>query len=90
MLAHLVSFENEKPMDVYKQIRNELGTYDKTLLEKEEVIILTKTDVVSDVKKIEKIKKEFLKLKKPVFTLSLYDDESVKSITDELVKLLRK
>jgi len=90
MLVHLVSLENEKPMEVYKQIRNELGTYDKTLLEKEEVIILTKTDVVNDEKKIEKVKKEFLKLKKPVFTLSLYDDESVKNLTDELVKLLRK
>ena len=101
MLAHLVSLENEKPMDVYKQIRKELGSYDKTLLDKEEVIILTKTDVVEDPvkkqslhgassKKIEKIKKEFLKLKRPVFTLSLYDDDSVKSLTDELVKLLRK
>jgi GTP-binding protein len=90
MLAHLISLENEKPMEVYKQIRKELGVFDKTLLEKEEVIILTKTDVVDDPKKIEKVKKEFLKLKKPVFTLSLYDDESIKKLRDELVKLLRK
>jgi len=96
MLAHLISLENEKPMGVYKQIRKELGTYDKTLLEKKEVIILTKTDVIEDVKKIEKVKKEFLKLpvlrggKEPVFTLSLYDDVSIKSLRDELVKLLRK
>ena len=90
MLAHLVSLENEKPLEAYKQIRKELGVYDKTLLEKDEVIILTKTDVVNDAKKLEKIKKEFIKLKKPVFTLSLYDDASVKNLTDELVKLLRK
>jgi GTPase involved in cell partitioning and DNA repair len=89
MLAHLVSLENEKPMEVYKQIRKELSTYDKILLGKEEVIILTKTDVIDDQKKIEKIKKEFLKLRNPVFTLSLYDDASVKNLTDELVKLLR-
>ena len=90
MLAHLVSLENSKPMDVYKEIRKELGSYDKTLLEKDEVIILTKTDVIEDKKKIEKIKKEFIKLKKPVFILSLYDDKSIKNLTDELVKLLRK
>ncbi|HEX7543120.1 MAG TPA: GTPase ObgE, partial [Patescibacteria group bacterium] len=96
MLAHLVSLENEKPLEVYKQIRKELGVYDKTLLEKDEVIILTKTDVINDVKRLEKIKKEFLKLpasvggKKPVFTLSLYDDESIKKLRDNLVKLLRK
>lgn len=90
MLAHLVSLENENPMKVYKQIRKELESYDKSLIEKDEVVILTKTDVIDDQKKIEKIKKEFLKLKKPVFTLSLYDDASVKNLIDELVKLLRK
>jgi len=90
MLAHLVSLENEKPLEVYKQIRKELGVFDKTLLDKEEVIILTKTDVIDDPKKIEKVKKEFIKLKKPIFTLSLYDDESIKNLRDELVKSLRK
>ena len=77
-------------MDIYKEIRKELGTYDKELLNKDEIIILTKTDLIEEVKEINKIKKEFLKLKKPVFTLSLYDDKSIKNITDELVKLLRK
>lgn len=90
MLAHLVSLENEKPMEVYKEIRNELGMYDKTLLEKDEVIILTKTDILDDVKKIDKVKKEFLKLKKPLFVISLYDDQSVKDLIDGLVKLLRE
>jgi GTP-binding protein len=101
MLAHLVSLENDKPMAVYKEIRKELGTYDKTLLEKEEVIILTKTDLIEDPegkstsnwasqKKIDKIKKDFEKLKKPVFTLSLYDDQSIKNLMDNLVKILRK
>lgn len=90
MLVHLVSLENENPLEVYKQIRKELESYDKTLSEKEEIIILTKTDLIDDNKKIEKIKKEFLKLKKPIFTLSLYEDKSVKNLMDELVKLLRK
>ncbi|MFA6355448.1 MAG: GTPase ObgE [Candidatus Paceibacterota bacterium] len=90
MLAHLVSLENENPMKAYKEIRKELGAYDKTLLEKKEVIILTKTDIMTDEKKIEKIKKEFEKLENIVFTLSLYDDKSVKKLIDGLVKMLRK
>lgn len=90
ILAHLVSLENENPLRVYKQIRKELESYDKSLLEKDEIIILTKTDLIEDTKKINKIKKEFLKIKRSVFTLSLYDDKSVKSLMDELVKLLRK
>ena len=99
MLAHLVSFENEDPegkgtsdgagmMKVYKEIRNELASYDEELINKDEVILLTKTDAVDDQKVIEKVKKQFEKLGKPVFTMSLYDDASVKHVSDELVKIL--
>lgn len=93
MLAHLVSFENAKDklsdlMKVYKQIRKELGAYDKTLLEKREVIVLTKTDV-TDEKTVAKAIKEFEKLGKPVLTLSLYDDASIKAFIKELAKLLK-
>jgi len=90
MLVHLVSLENEAPMKVYKQIRKELEKYNKTILEKDEVIVLTKTDVVDDTKKIEKVKKEFEKMGKPILTLSLYDDASLKNLMDKLVKFLRK
>lgn len=120
MLAHLVSLENDKPLENYEKIRKELGEYDKSLLEKDEVIILTKTDVIDDSEgkqassgagkskivassathrgggkksaeeKISEIKKQFEKLGKPVFTLSLYDDSSIKNLIDGLVKLLRK
>ncbi|QQR50224.1 GTPase ObgE [Candidatus Nomurabacteria bacterium] len=76
-------------MKVYKQIRGELEKYGKGLAEKEEIILLTKTDV-SDEKTIAAKVKEFTKLKKPVFTISLYDDASVKAFGDELVKILRK
>ena len=108
MLVHLVSFENEDTSPVgsrtdksvssngmvatYKTIRNELAEYDPSLLEKDEVILLTKTDVVEDPKIIKAKLKEFEKLNKKakVFTVSLYDDASVKEFGDELVKILRK
>ena len=97
MLAHLVSFENSDMLKTYKEIRKELEIYDKKnnldsdgLSEKNEIIVLTKTDIVEDKKLIAKKVKEFEKLGKPVFTISLFDDESVKSFHDELVKILRK
>lgn len=101
MLAHLVSFENANMMKAYKEVRKELEKYDKKLgLEsdglsaKEEIIILTKNDVVEDGKVIAKKKQEFEKLgtprkKKKVLTLSLYDDESVKELKDSLAKILK-
>jgi GTP-binding protein len=95
MLAHLVSFENLDPaeggaglMEVYKGIRKELEKYDPALTEKDEIIILTKTDV-TDPKTVEKTIKEFKKLKKQVFAISLYDDASVKAFSDELIKILK-
>ncbi len=103
MIAHLVSFDpegksttsngagNEKEMmRNYKIIRGELEKYDKQLAEKEEVVVLTKSDIIEDQKKIEKAKKDFEKLGKPVFVLSLFDDASIKNFMDGLVKLLRK
>jgi GTP-binding protein len=89
MIAHLVSFENEDLMTAYKNIRQELEKYDPELAKKNEVIILTKTDV-SDEKTIAKTVKSFEKLDKTVLTMSAFDDESVKKVGDELVKILRK
>lgn len=89
MIAHLVSFENEDMMNTYETIRNELKTYDTELAHRDEIILLTKTDVV-DKETIEKKRAEFEKLGKSVFTISLYDDESIKHIKDELVKMLRE
>ena len=81
----------------YKEIRKELAKYDKKLklgdeglCSKDEIIILTKTDVVEDPKIIAKKIKEFEKLNKRVFSISLYDDKSVKILRDELVKILKK
>lgn len=99
MLAHLVSFENPNMMKTYKEIRKELAKYDKNLKlgddglsEKEEIIILTKSDAVEDKKLIAKKVAEFKKLKrgKKVFVLSLFDDKLVKTFSDELIKILKK
>ncbi|MDO8659701.1 MAG: GTPase ObgE [Candidatus Parcubacteria bacterium] len=104
MLAHLVSFENDNMLKTYKEIRKELAKYDKklglgtdSLSEKEEIIILTKTDVEENPKEIIKAVKAFEKLttakggaSKKVFTLTLYDDKSVKDFTKELTKILKK
>ena len=90
LLVHLVSFElGDNMMKEYKAIRNELSSYDESLAEKDEIVLLTKTDLVDEKVVKEKVK-EFKKLKKPVFTVSLYDDESVKVFKDELVKILKK
>lgn len=96
MLAHLVSFENPNMVKTYKQIRKELEKYDKNLglkddglSEKKEIIILTKTDVVADPRVIAKAVKAFEKINKKIFTLSLFDDDSIKKLKNNISKLLK-
>lgn len=89
MLAHLVSFENFKMLVSYKEIRKELKKYGHGLDDKEEIIILTKSDTV-DEKIIKKKITEFKKITKKVFVLSLYDDKMVKKLNDNLSKILGK
>lgn len=88
-LVHLVSADNDDVAGTYTTIRNELGKFDKTLLEKDELVVLSKTDIVDadDVKtKLAALKKAS---GKEVITLSLFDDASVKAFGDVLVKHLK-
>ncbi|MEK7539111.1 MAG: GTPase ObgE [Patescibacteria group bacterium] len=102
MIAHLISFENLSKgttgmLKSYKEIRKELAKYDQTLnlgedglSKKEEIIILTKTDIIENPKIIAKKIKDFQKISENVFPLSLFDDKMVKKFNDALVKILKK
>ena len=90
VIVHLVSFENGMHMmKSYETIRDELAKYGSALSEKDEIILLTKTDVV-DTATVEATLKKFQKLGKPVFAVTLFDESGVKAFRDELVKILKK
>ena len=89
MLLHCISSEHEEPKKVYNIIRTELKKYDPTLLDKPEIILFTKTDLV-EAKTLELRMKLFKKKDKQVFSLSIIDDRLVKAFSDQLVKILRK
>jgi GTP-binding protein len=88
MLLHLVSLESENAMETYEQIRGELAAYGTTLAEKEEWIVLTKTDVRTP-EEVVALKEEFARLGKPVFAISAPLEEGTKELADALVKRLR-
>ena len=87
-LLHLISLENKDVPETYEIIRKELADYDKTLAEKQEIIVLTKTDLVDD-KILQEVVNRMNKYGE-VYTVSIYDDDSIKILTDGLVKTLRK
>ena len=89
MLAHLVSLENEDPVATYKTVRAELAAYDKVLAEKRELLILTKTDMVTP-ERLEEVKKAIQKLNPEIFAITILDDEIMKTFRDDLMKILRE
>ncbi len=90
-LVHLIAADNEDVAEVYTTIRAELEKYDPMLLKLDEIVVLSKTDMIGDAKEIAKKIKALEKAsKKDVITLSLYEDNSVKAFGDLLVKKLEK
>ncbi len=89
-IAHVLSLESDDLARDYTTIRNELASHDKTLAEKDEIIIFTKSDSVNEKDLKEKIKSlaKFTKGKE-TFVVSAYDDASIKTLSDGLVKYLR-
>jgi GTP-binding protein len=89
MLLHLVSLDNEDPEKAYYAIREELSKFDKELSDKEEWIILTKSDLAKQ-EEIDTLQKSLAKTEKRVLVISAIDDESVKKLSDSLVSHLRE
>jgi GTP-binding protein len=87
MLIHCVSAENEDVEKAYDIVRGELGEYNKELIDKKEIIVLTKTDSITSEEKT-KFLKILKKKNKDTFSVSVIDDESIKEFSKDLSKLL--
>ena len=87
-LVHLVGADNEDVANVYATIRRELGNFDKKLLDRDEIVMLSKIDTIDEKTLKEKVKALEKVSKKKVVLLSLYDDKTIKAFGDQLVQLL--
>lgn len=86
ILVHCISLESDDLVRDYKIIRQELEKYNSELVEKKELILLTKTDLVDE----KKIKKEIEKMKKfgKVLAISIHDLELIEKFKKTLLDLL--
>ena len=93
ILLHCISLENQDIAIVWQTIRAELEKYDPELLKKKEIIVLTKTDLI-DSSALKKVVKKVVKIAKKlcpdVFAVSILDEQSIKKLSDSLVKILRE
>jgi GTP-binding protein len=76
ILIHCIDSTNNSPAKAYETVRNEFRKFNPLLLDKEEIILLTKTDLV-DRKRLNEVNSIFKKMKKETIAYSLYNKESI-------------
>lgn len=83
LLLHCISSESENPVKDYKIIQKELKEYSPALLEKQEIILLTKSDLI-DKKDLDKKLNSLAKTKKQIIPVSIHNWESLQSLIQVL------
>ena len=84
-LLHLIDITEKDLIKSYKQVREELKKYSKDLLNKEELIVFNKIDLIGKQEievKLAKFKKE---VKKDVFLMSTLNKKTVSEIKSKLI-----
>lgn len=90
LLAFCIAADSEDPVSEYEAIKEELRLYDKELLSKPRIILVTKSDK-AEKEIVEKVKESLSSKKEvPVYSVSILDDQSLKELSDDLVKLVRE
>ena len=88
-LVHCIAAADEDVVSSYNVIRKELGDFDIKLLDKEELIVLSKIDEVEEKEVKEKVKLLEKETGKKVVTMTILDDDNIKEFSDYLVSKLR-
>lgn len=85
-LLHLIDATDSDPLTSYKNVRSEFENFDQELLDKNEVIILTKIDLVES-SKLDEIKKKLKTTKKQIEAVSVYDQASIDKLKSLILTL---
>ncbi|HSX15752.1 MAG TPA: GTPase ObgE [Candidatus Saccharimonadales bacterium] len=82
VLLHLVDVTSEDVVKDYQTIQNELATYRSNLAEKKQIVVLTKTDLVTTevLTEVEKTFKTYLHVDMPLFAISSQAHENLKPL----------
>ncbi len=86
ILFHCIDSTDPETYQTYITVRKEFEEYDPTLLEKEEVILLTKIDLATP-EQIEKALKELKKTKRKIVTVSIYNQDSINNLKEIIQNL---
>lgn len=87
ILIHCIELTENNAEERYETVRHELENFNQSLIEKPEIILLTKTDQVKE-KIVKKYERMFKKKGRQVLTCSIYSQESIESLRRELENLI--
>lgn len=78
-LFHCIASDSDNPLEDYNTVRKEMANYSKELLNKSEIILITKSDLV-DKDTLSKLKKKFSTKGDSVLSVSIHDSESLENL----------
>lgn len=84
ILLHLVSAGQEDLIAAYREVHKEIESFGHGLGEKREIVVLSKTDLVTPEEAKEKMKLLAKETGKEVLSVSIADDEALKEFGDRL------
>ena len=90
-ILHLVdvsSLSERDPVEDYKIINRELAAYNEDLAHRPQIVVATKTDSLDDPERLEHLKKQAKKDRKPFFAISSVTNTGVKELVFEVARLL--
>jgi GTP-binding protein len=90
IIIHLIDIQSQDILENYHTIRNELESYSELLKDKEEIIVLNKTDLLGE--ELSKKVAEELKahLKREIFTISSVKRDNITPLLRECLRRLNK
>ena len=90
ILLHLIDCKSKNPLKDWKIIREELRLYDKTLTNKQEIIILSKSDTMEE-KDIKKLRNDFKSFcESEILVLSSITNRGIDNILNKILLNFKK
>lgn len=87
ILLHLVSASQEDPLAAYREVRGEIESFGHGLTEKREVVVLSKTDLLSPEERDAVMKTLVKETGKEVLSVSVEEPTALKQFSDKLTAI---
>lgn len=88
LLVHCIDASSPDPLKDYEVIRQEFESYNPALLNKKEIIVLTKIDLV-DEKKTKGVIEQLKPKTEKIYLMTAYDDESIEELKKALLMIYK-